>query len=159
MIILVQYLFRRVFCYKAESHSEVKALLITFAKSCFVRNFLLWRLKISVADSKSQGVGGFSKSRFACLSIETFVLILFYMLPIKTLYQYFNAQICFFALFHSYSTYSILKLGRANKTTLLPLIRLQNKGNGNGLLFHMTQTTSRSTIKAIACSKPNISEH
>ena len=28
-----------------------------------------------------------------------------------------------------------------------------------GLLFHMTQTTSRSTIKAIACSKPAISEH
>ena len=32
-------------------------------------------------------------------------------------------------------------------------------GNGNGLLFHMTQPTSRSTIKAIACSKPTISEH
>jgi len=32
-------------------------------------------------------------------------------------------------------------------------------GNGNGLLFHMTQSTSRSTIKAIACSKPTISEH
>jgi len=38
----------------------------------------------------------------------------------------------------------------------------QNKdgnGNGNGLLFHMTQPISRSTIKAIACSKPTISEH
>ena len=31
-------------------------------------------------------------------------------------------------------------------------------GNGNGLLFHMTQPISRST-KAIACSKPTISEH
>jgi len=31
--------------------------------------------------------------------------------------------------------------------------------NGNGLLFHMTQPTSRSIIKAIACSKPTISEH
>ena len=32
-------------------------------------------------------------------------------------------------------------------------------GNGNGLLFHMTQPISRSTTKAIACSKPTISEH
>jgi len=32
-------------------------------------------------------------------------------------------------------------------------------GNGNGLLFHVTQPTSRSTIKAIACSKPTISEN
>ena len=32
-------------------------------------------------------------------------------------------------------------------------------GNGNGLLFHMTQPISRSTIKAIACSKPTICEH
>jgi len=31
--------------------------------------------------------------------------------------------------------------------------------NGNGLLFHMTQPISRSTIKAIACSKPTISEN
>ena len=29
----------------------------------------------------------------------------------------------------------------------------------NGLLFHMAQPTSRSIIKAIACSKPTISEH
>jgi len=34
-----------------------------------------------------------------------------------------------------------------------------NYGNGNGLLFHMTQPTSRSTMKAIACSKPTISEN
>jgi len=34
-----------------------------------------------------------------------------------------------------------------------------NSGNGNGLLCHMTQPTSRSTIKAIACSKPTISEN
>jgi len=33
----------------------------------------------------------------------------------------------YFALFHFYLTYSILNWGRANKTTLLPLIRLQNK--------------------------------
>jgi len=33
----------------------------------------------------------------------------------------------YFALSHSYLTYSILNWGRANKTTLLPLIRLQNK--------------------------------
>jgi len=32
-------------------------------------------------------------------------------------------------------------------------------GNGNGLLFHMTQPTRRGTIKAIALSKPTISEH
>jgi len=30
-------------------------------------------------------------------------------------------------------------------------------GNGNGLLFHVTQPISRSTIKAFACSKPTIS--
>jgi len=30
---------------------------------------------------------------------------------------------------------------------------------GNGLLFHMTQPTSRSVIKAITCSKPIVSEH
>ena len=34
-----------------------------------------------------------------------------------------------------------------------------SNGNGNGLLFHMTQPISRSTIKAIACSKPAITEH
>jgi len=28
-----------------------------------------------------------------------------------------------------------------------------------GLLFHMTQPTSRSIIKPIACSKPTISKH
>ena len=36
---------------------------------------------------------------------------------------------------------------------------MNGNGNGNGLLFHMTQPISRSTIKAIACSKPTISEH
>jgi len=29
----------------------------------------------------------------------------------------------------------------------------------DGLLFHMTHPTSRSMIKAIACSKPTISEY
>jgi len=33
----------------------------------------------------------------------------------------------YFVLFHSYLTYPILNWGRTNKTTLLPLIRLQNK--------------------------------
>ena len=33
----------------------------------------------------------------------------------------------YFALFHSYLIYSILNWGRTSKTTLLPLIRLQNK--------------------------------
>jgi len=33
----------------------------------------------------------------------------------------------YFAFFHSYVTYSILNWGRANKSTLLHLIRLQNK--------------------------------
>ena len=42
---------------------------------------------------------------------------------------------------------------------LLLLITPLMNGNGNGLLFHMTQPISRSTIKAIACSKPTISEH
>ena len=42
--------------------------------------------------------------------------------------------------------------------TAVTLLLLLN-GNGNGLLFHMTQPTSRSTIKAISCSKPTISEN
>jgi len=40
----------------------------------------------------------------------------------------------------------------------LSLLHCKND-NGNGLLFHMTQLTSRSTIKAIAISKPTISEN
>jgi len=40
-----------------------------------------------------------------------------------------------------------------------PLYYICFDGNGNGLLFHMTQPTSRSSIKAIARSKPNISEN
>jgi len=46
----------------------------------------------------------------------------------------------YFALFHSYLTYSILNWGRANKTTLLPLIRLQNKAVGT-LEYNKTKTT------------------
>jgi len=38
-------------------------------------------------------------------------------------------------------------------------LSLLHCNNDNGLLFHMTQPTSRSTIKAIACSKPTISEN
>ena len=46
----------------------------------------------------------------------------------------------YFALFHSYLTYSILNWGRANKTTLLPLIRLQNKAVRT-LEYNKTKTT------------------
>ena len=46
----------------------------------------------------------------------------------------------YFALFHSYLTYSILNGGRANKTTLLPLIRLQNK-SVRTLEYNKTKTT------------------
>jgi len=46
----------------------------------------------------------------------------------------------YFALFHSYLTYSILNWGRTNKTTLLPLIRLQNKA-ARTLEYNKTKTT------------------
>jgi len=46
----------------------------------------------------------------------------------------------YFVLFHSYLTYSILNWGRANKTTLLPLIRLQNKAVRT-LEYNKTKTT------------------
>ena len=46
----------------------------------------------------------------------------------------------YFALFHSYLSYSILNCGRANKTTLLPLIRLQNKAVRT-LEYNKTKTT------------------
>jgi len=46
----------------------------------------------------------------------------------------------YFALFHSYLTYSILNWGRANKTTLLPLIRLQNRAVRT-LEYNKTKTT------------------
>jgi len=46
----------------------------------------------------------------------------------------------YFALFHSYLTYSILNWGRANKKTLLPLIRLQNKAVRT-LEYNKTKTT------------------
>ena len=46
----------------------------------------------------------------------------------------------YFALFHSCLTYSILNWGRANKTTLLPLIRLQNKAVRT-LEYNKTKTT------------------
>jgi len=47
----------------------------------------------------------------------------------------------------------------ADPGTAIGAIPLNGNGNGNGLLFHMTQPTSRSVIKAIACSKPIVSEH
>jgi len=46
----------------------------------------------------------------------------------------------YFALFHSYLTYSILNWGRANETTSLPLVRLQNKAVGT-LEYNKTKTT------------------
>jgi len=46
----------------------------------------------------------------------------------------------YFALFHSYLIYSILNWGRANKTTLFPLIRLQNKAVRT-LEYNKTKTT------------------
>ena len=46
----------------------------------------------------------------------------------------------YFGLFHSYLTYSILNWGRANKMTLLPLIRLQNKAMRT-LEYNKTKTT------------------
>ena len=51
----------------------------------------------------------------------------------------------YFALFHSYLTYSIHNWGRANKTTLLPLIRLQNKAVRT-LKYNKTKTTVLSTL-------------
>ena len=44
------------------------------------------------------------------------------------------------ALFHSYLTYWILNWGRTNKTTLLPLTRLQNKALRK-LEYNKTKTT------------------
>jgi len=56
----------------------------------------------------------------------------------------------YFALFHSYLTYSILTWGRANKTTLLPLIRLQN--------YAVRTPEHNKTIKAVLYSKHKILE-
>jgi len=56
----------------------------------------------------------------------------------------------YFALFHSFLTYSILNWGRAKKTTLLPLIRLQNKAVKT-LEYNKTKPT-------VLCSKHKISE-
>jgi len=46
----------------------------------------------------------------------------------------------YFALFHSYLTYSIVNWVRVKKTTLLPLIRLQNKAVRT-LEYNKTKTT------------------
>jgi len=62
------------------------------------------------------------------------------VVQIKTLHQHFSAQSVYFALFHSYLTYSILNGGRANKTILLPLTRLQNKAVRT-LGYNKTKTT------------------
>jgi len=54
---------------------------------------------------------------------------------------------------------AVAQKGSTSKQQTLSKYFQSENGNGNGLLFHMTQPISRSTIKAIACSKPNISEH
>ena len=56
----------------------------------------------------------------------------------------------YFTLFYSYLTYSILNCGRANKTTLHPLIRLHNKAVRT-LEYKKTKTT-------VLCSKHKILE-
>jgi len=50
-------------------------------------------------------------------------------------------------------------LGKTAYSCVLAVFLGHLSNNGNDLLFHMTQPTSKSTIKAIACSKPTISEH
>ena len=63
------------------------------------------------------------------------------VVQIKPLYQHFSASNPFISFFfHSYLTYSILNWARANKTTLLPLIRLQNKAVWT-LEYNKTKTT------------------
>ena len=57
--------------------------------------------------------------------------------------QYTNISVLksvYLALFNSYLTYSILNWGRVNKTTLLPLTRLQNKAVRT-LEYNKTKTT------------------
>ena len=61
------------------------------------------------------------------------------IVQIKTLYQHFSAQICLFCSF-PFLFNSILNWGRANKTTLLRLIRLQNKAVRT-LEYNKTKTT------------------
>jgi len=58
---------------------------------------------------------------------------------IKTLHQHSVLKSVYFALFHSYLTYLIW--GRANKATLLSLIRLQNKAVRT-LEYNKTKTTA-----------------
>ena len=61
------------------------------------------------------------------------------VIQIKTLYQHFSAQICFLRSF-PFLFNLVNTLGRANKTTLLPLIRLQNKAERT-LEYTKTKTT------------------
>jgi len=49
------------------------------------------------------------------------------VVQIKTLYEHFSAQICLPCSFSFQFNLFILNWGRANKTTLLRLFRLQNK--------------------------------
>ena len=96
---------------------------------------------------------------------------------VKICWTFFGEQCCQKSISFSRSSFSgcgfewsmfLVKAGRTDLTTsncsfhrdfkLLLRIFFYND-NDNGLLFHMTQPISRSTIKAIACSKPTISEH
>ena len=70
------------------------------------------------------------------------------VVQIKTLYQHFSAQICL--LRSCPFLFNLLNCGRANKTTLLPLIRLQNKAVRT-LEYNKTKTS-------ILCSKHKILE-
>ena len=75
------------------------------------------------------------------------------VVQIKSLKHYTNISVLksvYFTLFHSYLTSSILNWGRANKTTLLPLIRLQNKAMRT-IEYSKTKTT-------VLCSKCKILE-
>ena len=67
----------------------------------------------------------------------------------------------YFALYHSYLTYSILNWGRANKMTLLPSIRLQNEAvrtleyNKIKQLYSIPSTKFQKYLIYFNCQLPN----
>ena len=71
---------------------------------------------------------------------NTALQIMWNVVQIKTLYQHFSAQMCLLRSFPFLFNFSILNWGRANKMTLLPLIRLQNKAVRT-LEYNKTKTT------------------
>ena len=98
--------------------------------------------------------------------------------PISTLFTFSpisTLKTVYYALVHPHLSYGRACWSNAAKKSLRKIVILQNKivrlmaysdqrtpaiiMVNKGLLFHMTQPTSRSIIKAIACSKPTISEH